>query len=254
LLLAGWLGCADDRTATPQPSGTVVDEVTVEMNGVTATAYLRGDNILLELESDEPMYQDVCSRTSTLEKRVGDTWQPLRVDLPQGFHDGYYFNDVYATPTFGLGCDVTTCLEMDGTANAGPAVEIVAAGTREPPAWVDSPHTANPAPVYVTEPVSGPLRVQLSYSRNAACSSSEVLSIEIEVPEDGVCCPVGPAGCSSAGPGGGWAPSLEACVEWNGTTDEYSELITDTRGCPALRRLWARTGDDTVPDCTQPMP
>lgn len=256
--LIGGLGCADDGMSH-------VDDGTsplVERSGLSARAYLRGDNVILEIESDQPLYRDVCSSGIVMETRVGDAWQPRRYEVPQRFHRGYYLDDDYVVPTFGLGCDTTSCFAMNGGINAGAASEVVASGTREAPAWAVGSNAQNPAPVFfvnepedpapvfVSVPLAGPLRVELQYSTSPQCSSFETLSVTIDVPDDGVCCPVGEAGCASEGPAGGWAPSLDACREWNGAADEYAERFIDARGCPALHTLHKRPGDGTIPDCT----
>lgn len=258
LLLAG-IACGDDPAGLPADGGPNdgpaddggAQRVTVVQGEVTATGYLRGADIVVSLESSRPLYSVLCATDFKLETRVGDSWQPLRNDAPghDAYHDGYYLDDLYIPPTLGLGCDQQVCWESRGVAGGGAAVETIAAGTRPPPPWVQSEHLADPAPLFLTQPVSGPVRAELTYFTDARCQSPLTVSVELDVPEDGVCCPVGTAGCASSGPAGGWAATLETCDDGGFAFSDRSELVTDSRGCAALQTLYPTVENPDVAAC-----
>lgn len=245
------LGCADNHVgSSPESDGD--DPTTIVRDGVTAKAYLRGDNVIISLESEAPVYTVACTERTKLEKLVGTSWQPLRNDAPADFHQGYFVDDRYEEPTFGLGCDVQYCMQANGGANAGPPNEIIADGTRAKPSWVTRDNAVDPAPVFRTEPLSGPIRASLTYFKDAQCKAPETVSFELDIASEGVCCPVGPAGCSSSGPLGGWAATLETCDDSGGSPGEYSELVVDNRGCEKLRIWWNTFDHPETAACAAP--
>lgn len=204
------LGCAKDRNEGAAPK--LRSEATVEGDGVTASAYLRGDNLIVELESDDPIYTVGCTETYRIETRVGDDWQERRYQAPSSnFHQGFYLDDLYVEPTPGLGCDNVYCYEIDGGRNLGPAVEVIEAGTREVPDWAMNAAADDPARVFESEPLSGPVRLNVRYWLDAECQDPKSVTLELEVPEQGVCCAVAEPGCSSEGLAGGWAISVDDC-------------------------------------------
>jgi hypothetical protein len=162
-----------------------------EEPGTKLAASLRGDNIIVELESDEALYQLTCT--------------------------------------------------------GGAAAETSDAGTRQAPEW--AVNAARPAPMFESEPIAGPVRVTVTYFEDEQCRSPKTATLELDVPEQGVCCPVGEESCNSDGPAGGWAPSLDQCWEWNGTDGEFAERYVDAHGCDTLRAVGRWTGDPRVVPC-----
>lgn len=251
LIAFGLFGCGKDGNEGAAPSRR--SEVTVEGDGVTASAYLRGDNLIVELESDEKIYALSCVETDSIWTRVGDDWVERRYQAPSGnFHQGFYRDDVYVEPTPGLGCDSVYCFETDGSRNLGPAVEVIEAGMRAAPEWLMNSIADDPAPVFESEPLSGPLRLRGHYWLDPQCQREKNVTLELEVPEEGVCCPVAEAGCSSEGGAGGWAISADDCQEHYGASGEYAERTTDARGCQVLRAIPMFSSDPRAQECVQP--
>lgn len=192
-----------------------------------------GDEVFVDAARVD-LYYWTCMGEPTLQKQVGAEWVSLRDDRPPGWNSpGYFLDGQYLAPSMNLGCDYITCNAFGETHSIARAVEHVKVGTRAKPA--SAPANA-PSPVDMIErrPLSGALRARLTYSTSSDCAASTEEFVPITVPEQGVCCPIGDAQCSSEGPGGGWAPTLDACRPWSTTFDVAYQVINDPHDCPTL--------------------
>lgn len=203
-------------------------------------ARLEGDVVMIDWDGGA-LSTLTCSGVSLLEKREGDRWVPLRDDRPPSWNSpGYFIDGEYSEPSFNLGCDVVSCYEPNTPLHMGFAREYVKTGTQPIPdgagdAGIAAPILpADPADVIETRAFHGLLRARFTYSLGTECAEQLEAIVELEVPEEGVCCPIGNAGCSSEGPGGGWAPTLDACRPWSIEYDALSVRATDVRDCPVL--------------------
>jgi hypothetical protein len=213
----------------------------------TFSARLSGATVVVDVASGTRLWFRSCSDSIVLEKRVGSTWEAPQDDRPSPADShGYYLDDEFVPLAFNLGCDVINCLALGPTTTVGPTEEYVATGTlRAPPVEQPmgsgppppTPWGTDPVPVIERRSLHGELRVRLQYSEDPACRTAfHEATAELTVPEQGVCCPIGRTGCSSHGPGGGWAPTLDACPVWNTLYDRAYARKTDLRGCPVLMR------------------
>lgn len=194
--------------------------------------YWEGDNVLFVVRQGAAIFSSFCEKAFVLEKREGDTWVAARDDRPSVYDNpGYFLDGEYVPAKRDPECDRKDCYELGGPYELSPAVEYVKTGTK------DAPEGSNATkPVLDTierRPLNGKLRARVSYARQPDCSDEAAVEVELTVPE-GLCCPVGSAGCSSEGPRGGWAPSLETCRPGRPGFDEYVEIRQDVRGCSAL--------------------
>jgi len=216
------------------------------IDGVDAGVFrarLIGDLVVVDVPDGlPPLTQLSCSGWwAVLEKPDGARWVPLQDDRhPSSNNPGYFLDGEYIEPSFNLGCDVIGCDDQpfSDLIYADDAREYVKVGTMALPEDVSpapgmSPPD-DPADVIETRPFSGALRVRFTYSTERDCSEPHEVTVPLEIPEHGVCCPIGSPSCSSTGPGGGWAPTADACLEWSEVFDESFVITTDPRGCPAL--------------------
>jgi hypothetical protein len=199
-------------------------------------ARMVGDEIVVDVAAGDEVHYRTCRDEARLEKRVGATWTRPQDDRPPSANNpGYFLDGKYMWPSFNLGCDYILCAAWDETftRSVARAAEYVKVGTRDKPAYAPA-NAASPVDVIESRPLSGELRVRITYSKDAECSASEQATAPITVPQDGVCCPIGLTQCSSDGPGGGWAPTLDACPEWSMGFDVGYMITTDIRGCERL--------------------
>jgi hypothetical protein len=156
----------------------------------------------------------------------------MRDDRPPS-NPGYYLDGKYVPESFSLGCDMTACTSFNDTTEVGRAEEYANTGSKAPPAGEHS-RDAEVATIE-TRPFHGELRVLVQYFRDAMCQEDmHAVSLELEVPKEGVCCPIGDETCSSPGPGGGWAASMDACSPYSTLYDTYVTRKADAHGCPVL--------------------
>ena len=188
----------------------------------------------LAVERSNAFYFRICTNALRVAKQSGGAWVPLRDDRHPSFNNpGYYLDGHYVKPSHNEGCDVWACIRLEDGMTVALAQEYVKTGTLAPPSGEDSDVT--PVDVVETQPFHGELRVEVQYSKSETCADTEHAVLSLTVPEDGVCCPIGRAECSSSGPGGGWAPNLESCPAWNIAYDAYFEVEHDPHDCPVLR-------------------
>ena len=220
-----------DATSTRDAADTDRDAAGASAFGVR---FFRGDRIEIELPQNRSFYMFDCPKTHVLEKAVlPGWWTALIDDRPQWPYKGYYLDEIFIPMyTSGLGCDVMDCVAYP-VLDVGRAVEYVQTGMRAPPEDADYDDCVPPelVPVIETRAVHGMLRARFAYSMDDRCQSGAEAIVEIEVPEQGVCCPIAEIGSGTNIPGGGWAPSPDAC--WNVTTLSGIR-IEDARGCPVL--------------------
>ena len=210
---------------------------------VSFTPRLEGDVILVDVTSPIPLFRLSCSNAVVLQRREGDAWVAPRDERPPSYQNpGYYLDGAFVPRAFNLGCDAVGCfsLSVSDPIYVGPAREYVRTGSKAPPEdrVPASGPPAVPAQVDVFEsrPLSGRVLITIKYFEDSSCGeeSSAALEFTIPTPDQGVCCPIGTAGCSSAGPGGGWAPTLDACRPWTVVYDAMVVPRDDARSCPAL--------------------
>lgn len=212
---------------------------------------IEGDRIVIDVSGpQEPIFVQGCGAPAAV-YRVEDRWVPVRDDRPpsQG-NAAYYVDDTYVPAT--EACDAPRCVPVpDGTQIevSGTYEYIKSTETRTAPP--DADNVLWEVPLIERFPLSGSVSVAFTYFRDDACLLSERLEtyLDIPVPSRGVCCPIGLAECSSEGPGGGWAPTLEQCAPFASESDVLFEQRTDPRGCPLLvpnrERACGANGDRT---------
>jgi len=193
---------------------------------------LEGVAIILETRSKAKLTHETCQDRVGLEKHVGNAWVPMRDDRPPpSANPGYYLDGIYIPAHYDLGCDAVVCDNFPTTQVVGRAEEYVKTGTKAP-TDLNSNETAGD--VIETRSFHGEVRVAAQYRTTADCSDAETATLRLTIPATGVCCPVGDPGCSSSGPGGGWAATRDACAPWKTIDDVYFEKDKDSRGCPIL--------------------
>jgi hypothetical protein len=106
--------------------------------------------------------------------------------------------------------------------------------TDDKPPPANSGTRAMEVAVIETRPVSGKLTISVRYSESPSCERVHEAKLELDVPERGVCCPIGSEECNSGGPVGGWATDLHSCAPFQQLTDTYYRRETDLRDCPVL--------------------
>jgi hypothetical protein len=221
----------------PHDSGEPPEQMPAASTETTFTARLVGDRIVIDVEGPAELGTPSCEETIVIAKLVNGSWRQARDDR-RAANFGYYLDGAFVRQPPN-GCSSCVPLVNNGQIDVGLAYEYVRSGTKAPPA--DAPDAATaPDQVDVIEmrPLSGMVRITLTYFEDTFCETDGPLTsvVTLTIPElmQGVCCPIGAAGCSSAGPGGGWAPSLDACVPWTMEYDAMSVLKEDPRGCPKL--------------------
>lgn len=202
---------------------------------------LQGAQLLVHDSDEAPLYMLSCSGATAMEKADAAAWvAPADERHPSSHNPGYYLDGEYIEPEFSLGCDIVSCYEAQDPIYSALAYEYVKVGSEPAPAVMVDPRiadrVADPADTVETRPLSGKVRVRVRYFRDAECQRELFQEQEIVIPEpdEGVCCPVGDEGCSVEGPGGGWAPTLDACAPFSQQFDTLFELGDDPRGCPTL--------------------
>lgn len=172
-----------------------------------------------------------CAAAFVLEK-LGNGWGPIRDERP---HDGrgYYLDDKFVHGEIAM-CDASSCPSLGKTRDIARAEEYVQIGTKRPPP--DEPDPDKPVFVVSTRPLAGPLRLLVKYHVEKSCGGAEQSAvIELTIPTEGVCCPIGPATCSSPGPGGGWAESYAACPTFDSEFNVAFVIKPEAHGCPVLK-------------------
>lgn len=230
------LGCDDDPDPSPLDGATpdaALGDAATDGGDFALSLFMRGDAIYLRATGGDVQYRS-CSDAIRLEKRAGDTWVAPQDDRhPDSNNPGYYLDGVFIGPSSNLGCDAVTCSVGHDEVFVAQALEYVKTG--EQPAPADAPTAKSPAPVIERRPLRGKLRVTLEYSRMQGCGDSHTETFFVDIPSEGVCCPIGDEGCSSEGPGGGWAPTFDACEPYSIEYDGYSVVQQDPWGCPTLQ-------------------
>jgi hypothetical protein len=216
LISAAAVGCSDNK---PEPGFRV---------------RLEGAAIILEARSGAKLTHETCQDSIGLEKHEGNAWVPMRDDRPPpSANPGFYLDGTYFPAHLDPGCDFVVCDDYPATQVVGHAEEYVKTGTKAPLADPHSDETA--VDVIETRAFHGDVRVNVQYRTTANCGDApQTARLLLTIPEHGVCCPIGDAGCSSSGPGGGWAPNLDACTPWKTVNDAYLEKNKDSHGCPIL--------------------
>lgn len=172
-----------------------------------------------------------CASELVLEKSVNNSWGPLRDERPRS-GQGYYLDGKFV-PGKSIGCEAS-CMLLGKTRNIARAEEYVQTGTKFPPP--DQPDPKTPVFVVESRPLTGPLRLLVHYHLDETCNGEQqVASIQIAIPSEGVCCPIGPEQCSSPGPGGGWAKSYDQCPTFDTTFNVAFAIKPDSHGCPMLK-------------------
>jgi hypothetical protein len=172
-----------------------------------------------------------CSNAFVLEK-FGNAWAPLRDERP---HDGrgYYLDGKFIREQ-SVGCEVS-CMKLGKTRDIARAEEYVQIGTKFPPP--DEPEPTTPVFVVSSQPIAGALRLIVNYFRDSSCGGElQTAVIDTSIPTEGVCCPIGPAECTSPGPGGGWAKSYDMCPVFNTEINVAFVSEADSHGCPVLKQ------------------
>ncbi len=202
--------------------------------GVTFQARLDGDQIVVDVLGGQSLHAQSCSGSTQVEKQTASgQWASLQDDRYPSFNNpGYYLDGVFVRPEFNLGCDVVGCDSLPLQIFLGYARQYVKTGEKPAPAGETT--AKSPAPVVETRAFQGTLRITIKYSTGASCDATQQVVLQLVVPKDGVCCPIGLPGCSSSGPGGGWARSLTECRTWSPEYDVYFAAVSDVHGCPAL--------------------
>ncbi len=198
------------------------------------SASLEGDWLGVDVRGGT-FYQQSCSGAVRAEKSLGGQWIPLQDDRADSRWYGYYLDGVYVAADRTLGCDVVACERTQARVEVGAVNEYVRTGSMAPPAGTGALPGFELA-VIETRAFHGQVRVHLVYSSDATCSDAHEANVLLDVPEHGVCCPIGKVDCSSQGPGGGWAPTPDACSKWPGGYPYGAFVVreTDVRGCPKL--------------------
>ncbi|HEX7476537.1 MAG TPA: hypothetical protein VF331_01900 [Polyangiales bacterium] len=247
---------ASDASAAQLPDAAAVDGGSPDFE-----LRLLGESIVLS-HTGRPTYfwQPSCPTRAVPPSVTKPDNTPLRDDRDAlSAQAGYYLDGTFvagkttgattvATYTSWGACDTPatyTCQANDFVMQVlALAREYVTTGTR-----ASGDVTDGGAPVLVpvieTRPFHGKLQVRLGYNVDPDCASQGAVScvLELEVPEQGVCCPIGPEGCGgSPGPGGGWAASLQACPTWETSSERLwsgpglrVQRAVDLHGCPILR-------------------
>ncbi len=205
-----------------------------DAGGPVFHARLDGDQIVVDVLGGQALRAESCSGSMQVEKHVAaGQWAPLQDDRYPYFNNpGYYLDGVFVRPSSNLGCDVVGCDPLPQQIFLGYAREYVKTGQKPAPAGETT--AKSPAPVIETRAFHGTLRITLKYSTDASCNTKQQVVLQLVVPKDGVCCPIGLPGCSSSGPGGGWARALTECRTWRTEYDLYFATVNDVHGCPAL--------------------
>ena len=226
------------------PAANVPDARVPDANVTGTTMFVarfEGDAVVVTTPTRAPLYYAQCTAYYALEKRSGDAFIPLRDDRPNppptwGPHTGYYLDDEFVPPNYDEGCDVLDCATLRPEIHLGSVLEYVQTSTRPPladPAYEGREVPAT-VPVIESRTVHGRIRARIGYSTDASCVDDDEALLELDLPEEGVCCPIGHEGCTSGGPGGGWAPTADACAKWDTDDDLLSTREDDAHGCPKL--------------------
>jgi hypothetical protein len=86
-----------------------------------------------------------------------------------------------------------------------------------------------------SRPVSGDFYVYFPYGIDGEICEDLELRLDLEVPDDGVCCPIADEGCSIEGPMGGWARSADECrPAMSPVFDAAFSEQNDAHDCPRL--------------------
>jgi hypothetical protein len=234
-------GCGDDDDSTFADGGKVQEEFKKDASASDAAprfaVRFEGDVIILDVESARRLSQDECANPIRFEQLEGDEFVPMRDD--RRLAPAYYLDDHFVSePSKLIRCDVPSCAQFPRSHSfaIGSANEYVKIGTRP---YAASDKSKVDVDVIESRPVSGRIRIRIDYFDDERCDapSGTTLELTIPTPEQGLCCPIGEDGCSSDGPGGGWAPSAEACPPWSvGRDDIFAVAVVedDPRGCPRL--------------------
>jgi hypothetical protein len=234
----------DDEHHDNQDSGDVSNEYdrnedsgakTSTSGELKLTPYLLGDTIYIAVEKG-PIRYLTCSGAVKLEKQVGSQWKAPQDDrYPSASNPGFYLDGRFIEPSQNMGCDQRSCEIHDDKIFVARALEYVETGTQAAP--TDAPTATGTVPVVESRPLSGTVRIALVYSYDEACDGTKTTEVTFDIPADGVCCPIAEAGCSNENPPtGGWAPTLDACPDWNVQFEAYYDRRTDPWGCPVLVR------------------
>jgi len=223
------LGCDDapgPRTLDAAAEDASTDGAVTGPDDLALSVFMRGDAIYVHV-AGATIYDRSCSGGPGLDKQDGDAWVAPQDDrYPDWQNPGYYLDGVFVGPSSNEGCDVVQCSEIPAEVFVARALEYVKVG--EQPAPADAPTATSPAPVIERRPLRGQkLRITFLYSRTERCDDTQTATLLLDLPARGVCCPVGTDGCSSEGPGGGWAPSLDACAPYSIEYDGYSVARQD---------------------------
>lgn len=204
-----------------------------DSDGTAFTARMVGDEAVVDAANPNLHYW-TCMDEPSLQKQVDGEWVGLRDDRPPGWNSpGYFLDDQYIAPSHNLGCDFLLCTPFGETRSVGRAIEHVKVGMRAKP--LDAPPEApSPVDVIETRPIAGELRVRVTFSTGSDCATSHEAFVPLTLPEQGVCCAVGSPECSSEGPGGGWARTLQECRPWSTEFDLAYQLVDDAHECPTL--------------------
>jgi hypothetical protein len=171
-----------------------------------------------------------CSTPFVLEK-FGNAWGPIRDERP---HDGrgYYLDGEFMRGDVAM-CDASSCPSLGKTRDIARAEEYVQIGTKRPPP--DQPDPDKPVFMVSTRPLAGPLRLIVNYHVEKSCGGAQQSAvIDLTIPTEGVCCPIGPPACSSPGPGGGWAMTYAECPTFDGAFNVAFVAKAEAHGCPVL--------------------
>jgi hypothetical protein len=197
-----------------------------------------GDVIVVDVtdSAGSGIFMQGCSSPTGLYQLADEAWIPVKDDRPPSAgHGGYYLDDEYIAPGSET-CDATRCnrFPSDTRIEVGETYEYVNAGTRAAPQ--DASGISRQVPNITRRPLSGAVKIKISYFEDGACQQLSGIEsqVEIPVPSKGVCCPIGLAQCSSAGPGGGWAPTVDQCAPFSQSFDAAFQQRNDPRGCPQL--------------------
>jgi hypothetical protein len=225
--------CRDGACTIAPPTRSGPPGVTVEQDGVTFTARLQNDLVVVDVSDPDAIEIVSCAGTRLEKKNAQGLAVPLQDDRPGTMNPGHYLDDAYVAPFTSYGCDELGCFPPTSERiEIGVAREYVKTGTRAAPA--DAPNAGEIVDVIETRPLSGELIVHLIYSPAGRCDEHEA-TLAIDVPDEGVCCPIAGEGCAVEGKLGGWAPSLAECGPSMGPfLNEAWMQEDDLRGCPAL--------------------
>jgi hypothetical protein len=235
LLVLSVAACTSDSAATA--SDAAAADADSSSSALELVGRLEGERFLVDKPRGPALYYWSCSSDLQAQKLVAGQWVALQDDRTFSVRAaGYYLDDTFVPAEPGLGCDVNVCTPVQNPIFVTLVNEYVRTGMKAPPPGAPAGNQPAGATVAVieTRPFHGKLRAHLRYSTEPSCNAPQVADVALDVPAQGVCCPIGSTQCSSEGPGGGWAPDTASCAPWSMIYDGAYLVKNDAHGCPVL--------------------